>query len=185
MASILCLGPGALLSARLLAVALAIGALPSVDWGDQIRIIQNWELVYNETISRLKRRISGIHVAAIDRERLAGDEIALRRRQENERPQKVLGMLVASQRARLDRAVARGLNVAGILAHHRVAQGEARRQRVDADAVLAELARERTRERHDAALAGDVVQHPRDAAKGGAGADIDDLAVALGDHVRG
>src|SRR6266446_6321573 len=41
------------------------------------------------------------------------------------------------------------------------------------------------RERHDAALAGDVVQHPRDAAKGGARADIDDLAVALGDHVRG
>src|SRR5215467_139274 len=100
MASILCLGPGALLSARLLAVALAIGALPSVDWRSQIRIIQNWELVYNETISRLKRRISGIHVAPIDRERLPGDEIALRRRQKNQRAQQVLGMLVPPQRAR-------------------------------------------------------------------------------------
>src|SRR5262245_7508591 len=143
MASILCLGPGALLSARLLAVALAIGALPSVDWRSQIRIIQNWELVYNETISRLKRGISGIHVAPVDRERLPGDEIALRRRQENQRAQQVLGMLVPPQRARLDRAVAGGFDVAGILAHHRVAQGEARRQRVDADAVLAELARAR------------------------------------------
>src|SRR5262245_1299261 len=135
MASILCLGPGALLSARLLAVALTIGALPSVDWAIQIRIIQNCELVYNETISRLKRRISGIHVAAVDRERLAGDEIAFRRRQENQRAQQVLGMLVPPQRARLHGALARGLDVTGILAHHRIAQGEARRQRVDADAV--------------------------------------------------
>src|SRR5262249_53132845 len=103
MASILCLGPGALVSARLLAVALAIGALPSVDWRSQIRIIQNWELVYNETISRLKRRISGIHVAAVERERLSGDEIALRRRQKNQRAEQVLGMLVPPQRERLDR----------------------------------------------------------------------------------
>src|SRR5262249_7865482 len=42
----------------------------------------------------------------------------------------------------------------------------------------------RASERHDAALAGDVVEHPGDAAKGGARADIDDLAVTLGDHVR-
>src|SRR5262249_61926925 len=88
-------------------------------------------------------------------------------------------MLVAPQRARLHGALARGLDVTGILAHHRVAQGEARGQRVDANAVLAELARERARECHDAALAGDVVQHPRYAAKGGAGTDIDDLAVTL------
>src|SRR2546430_11632574 len=183
MPSMLCLGPGALLSDRLLALALAMALLPSVDWAVQIRIIQNSQLVYNETISPLKAGISGIHVAAVDRERLPGDEIAFRRRQENQRAQQVLGMLVAPQRTRLHGALARGLDVTGILAHHRVAQGEARRQRIDADAVLAKLARERARERHDAALAGDVVQHPRDAAKGGAGTDIDDLAITLRDHV--
>src|SRR5262249_9318379 len=145
MASILCLGPGALLSARLLAVAPAICALPSVDWRSPIRIIQNWELVYNETISRLKRRISSIHVAPLGRERRPGDELAPRRRQKAPRATRARGLLAPPQRARLNRAVAGGLNVAGILAHHRVAQGKARRQRVDADAVLAELARERAR----------------------------------------
>src|SRR5438445_13577277 len=80
--------------------------------------------------------------------------------------------------------LARGRDVNGIFAHHRVAQGEAGRKRIDPNAMLAELARERARERHDAALAGDVVQHPRDAAKRGAGTDIDDLAVAGRDHMR-
>src|SRR5262249_45425076 len=85
------------------------------------------------------------------------------------------------------RAVARwrGAEVGGIAAHHGVDQGDAGRKGVDGDPVPAELARERPRERHDAALRRDVVQHPGDAAKGGAGADIDDLAVALRDHVRG
>src|SRR5882757_2272990 len=45
------------------------------------------------------------------------------------------------------------------------------------DAVVAELARHRARHRHDAALAGDVVHDPRDAAHRRARSDVDDLAV--------
>src|SRR6266851_9687591 len=107
-----------------------------------------------------------IHVAAVDRDGLAGDEIAVRRGEKYQRAEEVLRMLVALQRARLHGAVAGGAHVARILAEHGVAQGEAGSESVDADAVRAELARERPRERHDAALAGDVVQHPGDATKG-------------------
>ena len=99
--------------------------------------------------------------------------------------QQVLGMLVALQRAGLDGAVPGGLDMARVLAHHRVAQGKARSQGVDPDAVPPQFARERPGERHHAALARDVVQHPGDAAIRGARADIDDLAIAAGDHVRG
>src|SRR5215468_6302626 len=107
----LCFGPGALLSARLLAVALAM-ALSNVRMGgSDPRIIQTGKLVYNETISRLKPGRSGIHVAAIDRERLAGDEIALGRREKNAPTEKVLRMLIAPQRARLHGALACGLHM--------------------------------------------------------------------------
>src|SRR5262249_6953167 len=134
----LCLGPGALISARLLAVALAMAL--SLGWmGVGMDIIQTGKLVYNETISGFKAGRSGIHVSAVDRQRLAGHEVALRRSEEDERAEQILGMLIAPQRSRLHRALARGLYVAGIFAQHGVAQGEARRQRVDADAVLAEL----------------------------------------------
>ena len=146
-ASMLCLGPGALLSARLVAVALAMAL--SLDRSSglnrlQIRIIQDRELVYNETISPEKpgksgihtlpraakaagpplaeaEGRSGIHIAAVDRDGLPGDEIAVGRSQENQRAQEVLGMLVPP-RTGLDRAVAGGLDVARILAHHGVAQ---------------------------------------------------------------
>src|SRR5262245_12285466 len=97
----LCLGPGALLSARLLAVALAMELSIARIERSGSSIIQTGKLVYNETISRLKPGRSRVHVAAIDRERLAGNEIALCRREENERAEEILGMLVAPQRARL------------------------------------------------------------------------------------
>src|SRR6478736_8174972 len=139
----LCLGSGPLLSARLLAVALAMALSIVRISGFGSRIIQIGKLVYNETISPLKPGRSGIHVASVDRERLAGDEIALRRREENERAKEVLRMLVAPQRARLHGALACGLHMTGVLAQHRVAQGETGRQRVDANALLAELARDR------------------------------------------
>src|SRR5258708_20177490 len=105
--------------------------------------------------------ISGVHVAAVDRERLPGDEIALRRCEKNKRAEQVLRMLVALERARLHGALARGLHVAGIVTHDRVAQGEPRSQRVAADAVLAELAPERAADRHEPALAAYVAHHPR------------------------
>src|SRR6516165_7704140 len=86
---------------------------------------------------------SRVYIAAVDRDGLAGDEVAFRGSEKNQRPEQVLRMLVALERARLDGALARGRNMTGIFAHHRVAQREAGRQRIDADAVLAELARER------------------------------------------
>src|SRR5262245_66292722 len=97
----LCFGPGALLSARLLAVALAM-ALSNVRIGGfGSRIIQTGKLVYNETIFRLKPGRSGIHVGAVDRERLAGGEIGIRRRNGNERPEQVPGLLIGPKRARM------------------------------------------------------------------------------------
>src|ERR1700736_2188771 len=68
---------------------------------------------------------SGIHVAAVDRDGLAGDEVAVGRGEKDERAEEVLRMLVARQRARLHGAVAGGAHVARILAEHGVAQGEA------------------------------------------------------------
>src|SRR5262249_2920749 len=114
---------------------------PLDGWGLERTIIHPGKLVYNETTSALKADRSGIHVAAVDRQRLAGHEVALRRSEEDERPEQILGMLVAPQRSRLHRALARGLHMAGIFAQHGVAQGEARRQRVDADSVLSEFGR--------------------------------------------
>ena len=64
------------------------------------------------------------------------------------------------------------------------AQGEARRDRVDADAELSQLARERAREPHHAALGGGVVDVVRDAFEEGARGDVDDRAPALRLHRR-
>src|SRR6266852_5692364 len=61
---------------------------------------------------------SGIHVAAVDRDGLAGDEVAVRRGEKYQRAEEVLRMLVALQRARLHGAVAGGAHVARILAEH-------------------------------------------------------------------
>src|SRR5262245_41560102 len=191
MASMLCLGPGTVCVAVALVMALSPYRSAMARIGAVRRIIaQIRKLVYNETISPEKTALAGfgplvsrspasrIHVAAVDGDGLPGDEITVGRGQENQRAQQVLGLLVALERARLHRTLAGGIHVAGILDHHRVAQGEARRQRIDANAVLTEFARERPRHRHDAALGGDVVQHPGNAAIGRTGTDIDDLAVA-------
>ena len=59
---------------------------------------------------------SRVYIAAVDRDGLAGDEVAFRGSEKNQRPEQVLRMLVALERARLDGALARGLDVTGILA---------------------------------------------------------------------
>jgi hypothetical protein len=41
---------------------------------------------------------SGTHIATVYRQGLAGDEIAVRRREEHQGAQQILGMLVAPQR---------------------------------------------------------------------------------------
>ena len=74
--------------------------------------------------------------------------------------------------------------MAGILVDDTVAERKARRQVVDADIMLAELARHRPRERRHRPLRGHIMRELGDAASDGARADIDDLAVFLRDHVR-
>ena len=67
-------------------------------------------------------------------------------------------------------------------------QREAGRERVDRDAVRAELARQRARERDHRALARHVVQHERHALDRRARGEVDDAAAAarlhLGTHAR-
>src|SRR3974390_2039833 len=99
--------------------------------------------------------ISGIHVAAVDRNGLAGDEIALGGGQKDKRAEQVLRGFIPLERAGGDRSLAGGVHMAGIFSKHRVAERKSGRERIHADAVLAELARQRPRERRDAALAGD------------------------------
>src|SRR4051812_6134903 len=78
----------------------------------------------------------GIHIPPVHRDGLAGHEIAVGGGEKDQCPEQVLRMHVALERARGNRAVARGLHVAGIFVHDRVTQREARHQRVDADAVV-------------------------------------------------
>src|ERR1051325_10898716 len=105
-----------------------------------------------------------IHIPPIHRNRLPGHEIAFRRSQKYQRAEEILRLHIALERARRDGAAARGLYVAGVLLDYRVGEREAGHQRIDANAVIAELARHRARHRHDPALARNVMHQPRDAA---------------------
>ena len=71
-----------------------------------------------------------------------------------------------------------------VLRDNRVAERKAGRERVDPNTVVAEFPRQRARKRHDAALRRHVVQHPGNALEGRARPDVDDLAIALRDHMR-
>ena len=85
----------------------------------------------------------------------------------------VLRVLVALDRPRRDRDVAQLLDHLRVLLHavgHREPGGDA----VDADAVPADLLRERARERDDRPLARHVVEQERDAAERRARGDVDD-----------
>src|ERR1700681_4278790 len=108
----LCLGPGpgAVWGAVWVAVARVMALSLESVWAVQIRIMQNRQIVYNETISREKAGFagflrSGAHVAAVDRDGLAGDEIAVGAAEKDQRAQEVLGLLVAPQRAGLHGAI--------------------------------------------------------------------------------
>src|SRR6266571_3861595 len=118
---------------------------------------------------------------AVDDQGLPGDEIALRRSEENDRADQILRLLhpleralPGGRRAHPDDALVR------ILLRERAA----RRDAVDADAVLADLARESAREAEHPRFRGDVVDAARRALQRRARADVDDLPVAACPHVR-
>ena len=67
---------------------------------------------------------------------------------------------------------------------HAFGEGEARGERVDGDAVLADFAREGARHRDHRAFARDVVQEEGHALQGRAGGEVDDAAAARRAHVR-
>src|SRR4051812_43396718 len=112
--------------------------------------------------------ISGVHRSAIDRDGLAGDEIAVHRSEENQSSQEVWRVGVALDRAALNRVGTRAFNVTWIILDHAVAQREPGSERVHADAILADGTRERPRECGYRALRGNVMHHLRDAAEDGA-----------------
>src|SRR5918994_835660 len=122
-------------------------------------------------------KYSGVGRPAVDRDGLAGDKIAVAGCEKDQRTQQILGILVALDGAALDRNGARLFQVRGVL-QRGLAQRIAGRQRVDADAVIAQLAAERAGKAEDCAFRRDVMQHLRHAARRRARADIDDLAAA-------
>src|SRR5512146_556222 len=86
---------------------------------------------------------SVLHRPAIDHEALAGDEVAVGRGEEDAGPDEVLGHLLALDRARLRHRLA----ILGVVVAPAdiLGRGEARRDGIDADAILAELGRKRSR----------------------------------------
>src|SRR6516164_9772088 len=161
MASTLSFGPGAFAVAFFCAVETAMAS--------SIWAFGCW---FHYTKWRGARQGSSIDRAAVDRDGLAGYEIALGRGEEHERADEVFRQLVAPQRPTRHHRSARLLDMRAVL-QDRVAHDEAGRERVDANAFLAELARERTGERRDRAFRGDVMQHRRQALVSCSGADVD------------
>src|SRR6202451_156763 len=94
---------------------------------------------------------------AVDRDGLAGEEIAVGGSQEHQSPEQVFRVFVAFERAPGQRWGLRMGEMAWVLVDHAVAERKSRRQIVDADIVLAELARHRAGERGDRALRGHVM----------------------------
>ena len=103
--------------------------------------------------------------------------------QEGDGADDVRGHLVALERARADRDVLQRLDDLGVLVDA-VAHREAGRDAVDEDVVAAELLGQRARQRHDRALARDVVQQERHAAERRARRDVHDPPAALRAHLR-
>src|SRR3954447_4809568 len=119
--------------------------------------------------------------AAIDDERLAGDEVAVGRGEEGDGTDEILRPLHPLQRPRASgRLPVLDQRVVGVLLRERAAGRDA----VDADIVLADLHRERLGEADDAGLAGDVMDARGRALDRRARADVDYLAVALMWHLR-
>src|SRR6185503_9365523 len=119
---------------------------------------------------------------AVDDEALAGDEIAVGRGEEDTGADEIVRHLLALDGAGIGHRLA---VIDVIVAPADIfGRGEAGRDGVDADAVLAELGRERARHAEDRALGRDVMQHLRRAAPHRARGDVDDLAVILALHDR-
>ena len=120
---------------------------------------------------------------AVDDDRLPRDERRRRAGEVDDGADDVLRLLIALDRARRDRDVAELLDHLRVLLdalRHR----EPGRDAVDPHPVLAELLRQRAREGDDGALARHVVEEERNAAKRGAGRDVDDRAATALAHRR-
>jgi hypothetical protein len=116
-------------------------------------------------------------MAAVDHDRVAGDEGGGGAGEVDDRADHVLGHLVTLNRAGLNRRVAELLDHLGVLADA-VRHREPGRDAVDTNAIGAELLRERARERHDRTLARHVVEEEGHAAKRRPGGDVDYRAAA-------
>src|SRR5579862_765346 len=100
---------------------------------------------------------SGIGGPAVNRNGLAGDEIAVGGGKEDERAEKVFGIFVTLDGAAHDRRLLRMGQMAWVFVDDAVGERESGCQTVDADVVLTELARNRTGERRHRALRRHVV----------------------------
>src|SRR6266852_3216221 len=127
---------------------------------------------------RALRQISQHHRAAIDRDGLAGDKPAILGNQPHHRPGQVCRHQVALDRlAGLDRVQGTVELIAEKLAGT-LGDDRARRQRVDADAVAPEFARQPPGEADDRGFRGRVMQPVGHAVGRGERGDVDDAAAA-------
>src|SRR5215469_9426015 len=102
------------------------------------------------------------------------------RSEKEQRPDEIVRRFLAFERAALD--IKRAQRAVIVTALDRIAEGEPRRKRVTANAVLTELPGHRPGHRNDGAFGRNIMQHHRRAFEHRARSDIDDFAVALAAH---
>ena len=120
--------------------------------------------------------------AAIDDERLPGDEIRTIRQKENNRAGEVLGDLPARNGPALDENFFFGVETFAALGGEAVAARETGGNAVNADAMRPQCPREDAGHRDDSPLRDDVVRWLGDAPEVSAGSDVDDFSAT---HRRG
>src|SRR5262245_43586865 len=119
--------------------------------------------------------------AAVDVNRLAGDEIAQRRCEKQHRSHHVVGYLYALERAQADRRFSELDHLFGrIFFRQRVAGREA----IHIDIIIPDFPRQRARETDGGSLRRHVMDSSRRAGKNGSRSDGDDLAGFLFAHGR-
>src|SRR5579883_315064 len=119
--------------------------------------------------------------AAVDDQTLPGDEIGIGGGEKGDRPDQILGALDAFEGAPLDGTAA---HLQDVLVGIFFAERAPRDDRVHADVVLPEFARQRPGEPDDPGLGGHVVNARRGPLEVSPRTHVDDLAVALHPHVR-
>src|SRR5581483_7529275 len=124
---------------------------------------------------------SGDGVAAVDGQALARDEVGGAGSEEDGRAGALLRLAKAAGRSALDYAPVGGL--VGLEAGRHVGRDPAGDDAIHLDIVAGPGDGEGLRELDDAALARRVGQHGGAAEKGVLGADVDDLAASVRDHV--